>query len=127
MYGATTVSATALAGTPAEPARPSVATPLPPSASKDVGVAVVAAGELDDPVPAGRAAGDPDGRHRRLGAGRDEPYEIEAVDSCHEGLGEQHLGFGRRAEGRAARAADTIALEDAGSAWPRMEAPHDCT
>ena len=33
LYGTTTVSATAPAGTPAEPGRPSVATPLPPPAS----------------------------------------------------------------------------------------------
>ena len=34
LYGATSVSATAPAGTPAEPASPSVATPLPPAASR---------------------------------------------------------------------------------------------
>ena len=34
LYGATTVSATAPAGTPADPGRPSVATPLPPPASR---------------------------------------------------------------------------------------------
>ena len=33
MYGTTSVLATALAGTPAVPGRPSVATPLPPAAS----------------------------------------------------------------------------------------------
>ena len=34
LYGTTIVLATALAGTPAVPGRPSVATPLPPAASK---------------------------------------------------------------------------------------------
>ena len=67
-----------------------------------VDVAVVAAGELDDHVAAGEAAGQTERRHRRLGAGRDEPHLVDrrAGDDL---LGELDLGRAGRPEGRAAR------------------------
>ncbi len=51
-----------------EPGMPSVATPEPAATRKRVGVAVVAAVELEDLVAPGEAAGQPHGAHRRLGA-----------------------------------------------------------
>ena len=42
-----------------------------------VGVAVVVAGELDQQVAAGEAAGQADRRHRRLGAGRDQAQLLD--------------------------------------------------
>ena len=64
-------------------------------------MAVVAAGELHDDVAAGEAAGQPDRRHRRLGAGGDEadPLDRRTRDDL---LGELDLGLGRGAVRRAA-------------------------
>ena len=42
-----------------------------------VDVAVVAAGELEDPVAVGDAAREADRAHRRLRAGRDEPHQLD--------------------------------------------------
>ena len=42
-----------------------------------IDVAVVAAGELDDDVAAGEAAGQADGAHRRLGAGADHADHLD--------------------------------------------------
>ena len=43
-----------------------------------IGVAVIAAGELDDQVAAGGGARHADGAHDRLGAGGDEAHLLEA-------------------------------------------------
>ena len=54
-------------------------------------MAVVAAGELHDHVAAGEAAGQPDRRHRRLGAGGDEPDPLDRRPR-HDLLGQLDLG-----------------------------------
>ena len=64
LYGTTNVLATALAGTPAVPGRPNVATPLPPAAKQRVGGAVKVAVEDHQKIAAGVPAGQP---HRRAG------------------------------------------------------------
>ena len=51
-------------------------------------MAVVAAGELDDHVPAGEPAGQADGAHRRLGAGADHPHHLDR----RYGVNDQFLG-----------------------------------
>ena len=66
-----------------------------------VDVAVVAAGELHDHVATGEAAGQPDRRHRGLGAGGDEPDPLDRR-AGHDLLGQLHLGPGRRAVRRTA-------------------------
>jgi hypothetical protein len=68
-----------------------------------VGVAVIAALELDDELPAGEAACEPERGHGGLGAGGDEAHELERGHEAAEELGELHLGFGWRAEGERAR------------------------
>ena len=69
-----------------------------------IDVAVVAAGELDDEVAAGDAAGQPDGADRRLGAGGDEAHLIEAaVRASTTTVGEVDLEFARCAVGGAVR------------------------
>ncbi len=67
-----------------------------------VGVAVVAAVELDHPVPPGRAAGEAHGAHGRLGPRGDEPDLLAAGHAGADRLGQQDLAGRRRAEGRAA-------------------------
>ena len=67
-----------------------------------VEVAVVAAGELDDEVPAGEAAGQPDGGHGRLGAGGDHPDALGGGDAFLDDRGEVGLVRGGRAEGQPA-------------------------
>ena len=52
-----------------------------------VGVAMVAAGELDDAVASGGAPGQPDGGHGGLGAAGDEPNRLEAGDPVDDHLG----------------------------------------
>ena len=88
-----------------------------------VAVAVVAAGELDDAVAAGRAPRQPHRRHRRLGAARHEPHHLAARHPLADRLGQQHLALGRRAEGGAVAAARCTASTTAGWAWPRIDAP----
>ena len=58
-------------------------------------VAVVAALDLDDAVPAGRALGDADGVHRRLGAGVGEAPHRQAV-AVAEQLGDLGVELARR-------------------------------
>ena len=99
--GGTIVAAVDAAGTcPACQAAANVATAGAGRREQRVDVAVVAAGELDDQLTAGEAASQPDRRHRRLRARRDQPNHLDrgARDDL---LGEQHLGLGRRAERRA--------------------------
>ncbi len=52
LKGSARVYITVSGGTPAEPGMPRVATPLPALTQKTVGVAVIAAFELDDEVAA---------------------------------------------------------------------------
>ena len=66
-----------------------------------VDVAVVAAGELHHHVAAGEAAGQPDRRHGRLGAGGHEPDPLHRR-AGHHLLGELDLGLRRGAVRRAA-------------------------
>jgi hypothetical protein len=68
-----------------------------------VDVAVVVTGELDHLRPAGEAARQPQGTHRRLGARIDQPHLLDRGHPGHDLLGEQHLALGRRAEGEAVR------------------------
>ena len=66
-----------------------------------VGVAVVAAVELHDDLAPGSGARQPDGRHRRLGAGADEAHLLDGGKRLGHQRGQ--IGFGRsgRAEARA--------------------------
>jgi hypothetical protein len=63
-------------------------------------VAVVAAVELQHHVASGRATREPHGRHRCLGAARDEPDHVEAGERVDESRGQLDLALGRGAEGR---------------------------
>jgi hypothetical protein len=65
-----------------------------------VGVAVVAARELEDAVAAGRAAREPERAHRRLRPGGDEPHLLDRGNGVDELLGERHFALRRRAVGR---------------------------
>ena len=66
-----------------------------------VAVAVVVAGELHQPVAAGVAAGEADGRHRRLGARAHQPDLLHRRDASADLLGQQDLPLGGRAIARA--------------------------
>ena len=67
-----------------------------------IDVPVVVAGELDDHVAAGEAAGQADRAHRGFGAGVDQPHLLDARHGLDDQLGQLALGLGRRAEARAA-------------------------
>ena len=77
LYGSTIVSPAAAPVTPGESGRPRVATPGAGRGEQRVDVAVVAAGELDDLAATGVAAGEPDRRHGRLGAGVDQAHLLD--------------------------------------------------
>ena len=66
-----------------------------------VGVAVVAAVELDDLLAAGVAAGEADGAHRRLGAGVHHAHHLDRRHGLADEAGELDLDGRRRAEARA--------------------------
>ena len=66
-----------------------------------VGMTVVAARELEDPVALRRAAGEPDRAHRRLGARADHSHLLDRRERVDDLGRELDLSFGRRAEGRA--------------------------
>ena len=68
-----------------------------------VGVAVVAAGGLEDPVAIRERASEPQRAHPRLGARRDEPHLLDRRHRVDDLRGELDLGLGRRAEARAAK------------------------
>ena len=74
----------------------------PPAGQQTVGVAVIAAVELDDAVTPGRAARQAHGAHGGLGPGRDEAHLLAAGDAPADRLGQQDLAGRRRAECRAA-------------------------
>ena len=65
-------------------------------------MAVVAAGELEDPVAARRGAGEPDRAHRRLGPGGHEPDELDGRHRVDDLLRQLDLRLRRGAEGRTA-------------------------
>ena len=65
-----------------------------------VGVAVVAAGELDHPRAVRERAREPERRHRGLGPGGDEPHPLDRRQRSRDLGGELDLALGRRAEGR---------------------------
>ena len=68
-----------------------------------VGVAVIAALELDDEVAAGEAAGQADGGHAGLGAGADEAHLLDGREAAADELGEVRLaGMGCAEAGAAA-------------------------
>jgi hypothetical protein len=66
-----------------------------------VGMAVVAALELDQHVAAGVAAGQADGAHRRLGAGRNQAHHVHRRHQFAQQVGDLDFLLGRRAEGEA--------------------------
>ena len=63
-------------------------------------MAVVAAGELENPVPPRRGAREAHGAHRGFGARRDQPDHLQRRDGVDELLGELDLALGRSAESR---------------------------
>jgi hypothetical protein len=65
-------------------------------------VAVVAALELDDLVPASRAARETERGHRRLRPAVDHPHHLDRGDSVNDLLGHLYLKLGRRAVARPA-------------------------
>ena len=67
-----------------------------------VDVAVVVAGELDQPVAARRGARQPHGAHRGLGAGGDEAHHLDRRHGVHDLGREVDLALGRGAERRPA-------------------------
>ena len=66
-----------------------------------VGVAVVAALELDELVPAGGPPGQPEGGHDRLGAGIHHAHHLNVGHHADHPLGDVHLPAGGGAEGQA--------------------------
>ncbi|MPM32914.1 hypothetical protein SDC9_79481 [bioreactor metagenome] len=87
-----------------------------------VDVAVVAALELDHLVPAGGAAGQPQGGHRRLGAGVDQPDLLDRGAGDDLG-GQVDLGAGRGAEGGAVRGRPGDRVEHLGMRVPQQHRP----
>ena len=67
-----------------------------------VGVAVVAAGELDDLVAVGERPGQPDGAHAGLGAGADQPDRLHRWQRATDDLGQFDFLFHGRTEAGAA-------------------------
>ena len=74
----------------------------PGAREERVDVAVVAARELDHPVAARRRPRQPERAHRGLGAGVDEPYQLDGRDGVDDLGGELDLRLGGGAEGGAA-------------------------
>ena len=90
------------AGTPGEDGMPCVARPGAGLGEQAVDVAVVGAGELDQPLAAGGRAREPDRAHRRLGARRGHPQHLDRRHAVGDQLGQLDLGGGRGAERRPA-------------------------
>ena len=78
-----------------------------------VDVAVVGAGELDQPLAAGRRAGEADRAHRRLGPGVDHPDHLDRGEAVGDLGGELDLALGGGAVGGAARGGGGDRLDDA--------------
>ena len=97
--------------------------PGPRTREEGVGVAVVAAGELDHAVAAGERPGQPDRRHRRLGARRDEAHELDRREGVGDLLGQLDLALGGGAErrpcaGRVAHRVDRLGIGVPEEQWP---------
>ena len=56
---------------------------------------VICAGELDDAIPAGHAAGETHGRHGRLGARGDETHHLDGIDRGDDPLRQLDLELDR--------------------------------
>ncbi|MPN23265.1 hypothetical protein SDC9_170653 [bioreactor metagenome] len=61
---------------------------------------VVTAFELDDRITPGKATGEPDRTHRRLGTGADQTYHLERRQHLAQQLRHLDLAFGRCAKGQ---------------------------
>ena len=112
-------------GTPAEPGRPSVATPLPAAGQQAVGVAVVAAVELHHPVAPGHPPGEPHGAHGRLGPRRDQPHLLAArapARRCPRPAATSPGVGAPKVRPRAGRRRDRR-RRPRGWAWPRSDGP----
>jgi hypothetical protein len=90
-----------------------------------VGVAVVAAFELDDLRPAGGAARQAQRAHRGLGAAADQAHLFDRGHEFDDGLGQFGLGLGGGAEAQTRRAACVTASSTAGWPWPRIIGPQE--
>ena len=84
---------------------------------------VIAARELEDPVTPGRRPREPNGAHRRLRAGGDEPDQLERGHRIDELLGELHLALGRGAERRSLARGRDHRLNDLGIRVPEDQRP----
>ena len=113
-------------GTPAEPGMPKVATPEPAFDQQAVGVAVIAALELDDVFAAGEAAGEADRRHGGFGAGADEAKLLDRRDSRPDERSARSASAGVDAPKLAeCAAACWMASTTGGKAWPRIIGPQE--
>jgi len=81
---------------------------------KTVGMAVIAAFELDDSVTPGKAACEADRAHRRLGAGTDQPQHLDRRQQLADQLGHFDLTLGRCAERKATQRSLANRLHDGG-------------
>ena len=88
LYRQTIVSLAVPAVTPGELGTPSVARRAAGGDQQAIDVAVVVAGELDDRIPPGEAAGQADGAHRRFGAGVDQPHHLDRRHGRDDQLGQ---------------------------------------
>ena len=77
-----------------------------------VGVAVIAAFELDDDVAAGGGAGEADGGHGGFGAGADEAHFLDGGIAGDDALGEIGLGGGGGAEAGGVRGGALDGFDD---------------
>ena len=103
LYRATSVSAAAAAGTPGLVGTPSVMAPDPALHQERIGMAVIAALELDDLVSLRRRAGDARRTHRRFGSRADEPHALHRRHQHRDPVCELRFELRRCAEARAAR------------------------
>ena len=91
-----------------------------------IGVAVVAALELDDHVAAGGAARQAQRAHRCLGPRADQAHLLDARHEGDDCLGELDLALGRCAEREAVVDRRVHGgLRPAGWRWPRIIGPHE--
>ncbi len=88
-------------GHPSRPRQAQLGQPAACLGEQQVAVSVVVARELHDRVPSGEATRDAQRRHRRLGSRRHEPHHVDRRHPLDDGLGQQHLAFGRRTVGGA--------------------------
>ncbi len=77
-------------------------------------MAVIAALEFHDRVAAGKAAGQANGAHGRLGAGTDEAHQFDGRHEFHDAPREPRLEFGRGAEAQAVGGDSLHGFDDLG-------------